>query len=47
MHVHVLTNFFKLLDDTWVNKVIIIVIIIIIIIIIIITITTNKRILRL
>ena len=24
MHVHVLTSFYKLLDDTWINKVIII-----------------------
>ena len=29
MHVHVLTSFYKLLDDMWINKVIIIIIIII------------------
>ena len=28
MHVHVLTSFYKLLYDTWINKVIIIIIII-------------------
>ena len=28
MHVHVLTSFYKLLYDTWINKIIIIIIII-------------------
>ena len=36
MHVHVLTSFYKLLHDTWINKVIIIIIVIIVIVVVII-----------
>ena len=48
MHGHVLTSFYKLLYDTWINKVIIIIIIIIVVVVVVVIIiiinlcTVNK-----